>query len=404
MISPPLAGCTRNYIARVTNTDAALQELRVSSNGSAVTWMRGQASPEVWRVTFEHSADGVTWTSLGNGTRITGGWQLTGLSLPVNQNHYVRARGYATGGYQNGSGSLFESVRIFYLKPIGPIVDFDGDGSTDVAAFHLPSDQFFTDYAGNLGQYGWGGADCYPVVWDYDNNGATDISIYHIPTNQWFVKGVPGDNLGAFGWGEDESVPVPGDYDGDGLIDRAFYHWPTNRWFVEEAGGSFTAYDFGWGGADCIPIALDYDGDGTTDMMLYHIPSNQWFVYGIGNLGQFGWNGSECLPVPGDWDGDGEIDLAIYHWPSNEWVWRDKSGTAHFLGQYGWGGMASFPIPGDYDGNGVMERAFYRPSENRWFIEGEADFVWGWGGSDFMPITSQITIYNWFRFVLGMFQ
>jgi hypothetical protein len=302
-----------------------------------------------------------------------------------------------------GSGLWSDTWSFTTVRKSG-IVDFDGDGSTDVAAFHLLSDQFFTDYAGNLGQYGWGGSDCYPLVWDYDGNGSTDISVYHIPTNQWFVKGVPGDNLGAFGWGGDESVPVPGDYDGDGVMDRAFYHWPTNRWFVEGAGGSFTAYDFGWGGADCIPIALDYDGNGTTDMMLYHIPTNQWFVYGIGNLGQFGWNGSECLPVPGDWDGDGEIDLAVYHWPSNEWVWRDKSGTPHFLGQYGWGGLESFPIPGDYDGDGVMERGFYRPSANWWFIEGESDFVWGWGGSDFMPITSQMAIYNWFRFVLGRFQ
>ena len=173
---------------------------------------------------------------------------------------------------------------------------------------------------------------------------------------------------------------------------------------MEGAGGSFTAYDFGWGGADCIPIAADYDGDGTTDMMLYHIPTNQWFVYGIGNLGQFGWNGSECIPVPGDWDGDGKTEIGIYHWPSNQWFWRNQDGTTHFLGQYGWGGMASFPIPGDYNGDGIMERAFYRPSENRWFIEGEADFVWGWGGSEFMPITSQMAIFNWFRFVMGRFQ
>jgi len=65
--------------------------------------------------------------------RISGGWQLTGLSLPVNENFYVRARGYATGGLYNGSGSLFESVRIFYLKPIAPIVDFDGDGTSNLA-------------------------------------------------------------------------------------------------------------------------------------------------------------------------------------------------------------------------------------------------------------------------------
>ena len=74
------------------------------------------------------------------------------------------------------------------------------------------------------------------------------------------------------------------------------------------------------------------------------------------------------------------------------------------LGQYGWGGMESFPIPGDYDGDGIAERGFYRHAQNWWFIEGRSDFVWGWGGQEFMPITSQINVFNWFRFVLKRFQ
>jgi hypothetical protein len=287
------------------------------------------------------------------------------------------------------------------LTDISGLFDYSGTAATDVSAFHSTTNQFFTELDGNLGQYGWGIAgDCYPLVWDYDENGATEVSIYHIPTNQWFVKGVPGDNLGQFGWGLDDSIPVPGDYNGDGVIERAFYHWPTNRWFIDGQ----DPIQFGWGGADCIPIAADYDGDGKTDMMLYHVPTNQWFVYGAGNLGQFGWNGSECMPVPGDWDGDGRTEIGIYHRPSNQWFWRNEDGATHFLGQYGWGGTQSFPIPGDYNGDGVMERAFYRPAENRWFIEGESAFVWGYGGPEFMPISSQMAIYNWFRFGLGRFQ
>ena len=65
------------------------------------------------------------------------------------------------------------------------------------------------------------------------------------------------------------------------------------------------------------------------------------------------------------------------------------------------GKFGQFSIPGDYDGNGVTQRAFCRPSENRWFIDGEPDFVWGWDTSNFMPITSRINIYNWFRFCRG---
>ena len=79
---------TRNHIGRLTNTDAALQNLTVDTDGTTVTWERSSASPEVDRVTFELSTDGATYTPLGSATRITGGWQLTGLSLPKGQNLY----------------------------------------------------------------------------------------------------------------------------------------------------------------------------------------------------------------------------------------------------------------------------------------------------------------------------
>jgi hypothetical protein len=279
--------------------------------------------------------------------------------------------------------------------------DFDGDGSTDVVAFHHPTDQFFTDYAGNLGQYGWGGADCYPLIWDYDGDGITEVSIYHIPTNQWFVNGYSGDNMGQFGWDQEDCIPVPGDYNGDGTMERAFYHTPSNTFFVEGQGG-VTQIQFGWNGSECIPVPGDYDGDGITDLMIYHLPTNQWLMYGVGNLGQYGWNGPECIPVPGDYDGDGSTDIAVYHYPTNQWF--VKGYPEDNLGQYGWGGMESFPIPGDYDGDGTVERGFYRHAENWWFIEGQSDFTWGWGGQEFMPITSQINVFNWFRFVLNRFQ
>ncbi len=122
-----VGGVARNHIARLTNTDVALQELSLSS-ASTITWMRVQVSLEVWRTTFEHSTDGTAWTYLGSGTRISGGWQLTGLSFPYNQNFYIRARGYATGGYCNASGSLIESVRLFYQSFVPLYATFTGYG------------------------------------------------------------------------------------------------------------------------------------------------------------------------------------------------------------------------------------------------------------------------------------
>ena len=104
----------RNHIGRVTNTDPASQTLTVTGGGSVINWSRGGSAPEVWRVTFESSADGVNYTPLGRGTRVAGGWQLSGQNLPPNQNLSIRARGYyLTGGGTitgGGSGSIVESI------------------------------------------------------------------------------------------------------------------------------------------------------------------------------------------------------------------------------------------------------------------------------------------------------
>jgi hypothetical protein len=69
--------------------------------------LRGGSGPEVWRTTFEHSADGI-WTNLGAGSRIMGGWQLTGLAVPPGGT--IRARGHATGGLGNASSWFAESL------------------------------------------------------------------------------------------------------------------------------------------------------------------------------------------------------------------------------------------------------------------------------------------------------
>jgi uncharacterized delta-60 repeat protein len=101
---------TYNHIARLYNL-AGSQTLSVPDT-TRVQWLRSGAAPEVSLVTFESSTDGgVTWTALGNGNRITGGWQLTGLSMPTSGQ--VRARGRATSGYYNGSSGLTEQIASF---------------------------------------------------------------------------------------------------------------------------------------------------------------------------------------------------------------------------------------------------------------------------------------------------
>src|SRR5207245_10532469 len=101
-----LGGQSRTNIGRLINTGPATQSL--AFDGSTLTWMRGGTSPEVWRTTFEYSPDGASWTNLGGGSRIPGGWQLTGLVLPANTT--FRARGYTAGGVDNASGWFAETI------------------------------------------------------------------------------------------------------------------------------------------------------------------------------------------------------------------------------------------------------------------------------------------------------
>ncbi len=63
--------------------DPATQSLSATSP-NRIQWLRGGGQPEAAAVFFELSVDrGATWSLLGAGTPIAGGWELTGLNLPA---------------------------------------------------------------------------------------------------------------------------------------------------------------------------------------------------------------------------------------------------------------------------------------------------------------------------------
>src|SRR5205823_3706580 len=94
----------------------ALQSFAVTQ--TSITWTRGGSSPQFSRVTFENSTDNVNYNFLGNGTASGSNWILTGLNLAAGQNIYIRARGYHSSGYENGSESITESVRNAFIPLI----------------------------------------------------------------------------------------------------------------------------------------------------------------------------------------------------------------------------------------------------------------------------------------------
>jgi uncharacterized delta-60 repeat protein len=99
-----IAGQYRTNIARLKPTDPAVQTL--AYDGTSLTWLRSGSAPEVWRTSFELSTNGSSWTGLGAGQRVPGGWQLSNVTLPPNA--HVRARGFTTGAQNNGASWFVE--------------------------------------------------------------------------------------------------------------------------------------------------------------------------------------------------------------------------------------------------------------------------------------------------------
>ena len=100
-----LAGTNRSEVGRLNNTAAGTQDLSYSS--SKITWHRGGTGPEVWRTSFDVSTNGTTWNNVGSGVRISGGWQLTGVSLPASAT--IRARGLIQDALYSGSSWFVET-------------------------------------------------------------------------------------------------------------------------------------------------------------------------------------------------------------------------------------------------------------------------------------------------------
>jgi uncharacterized delta-60 repeat protein len=116
----------RNGMARIAGFPVT-QTLEATSP-SRVRWRRGGGSPEVLRVRLELSTDGGNqWSDLGEGTRIAGGWERTGLTLPATGR--LRARASMGHGLGNGSVGRLESVAAFTLAPEIAI----RDGASDTA-------------------------------------------------------------------------------------------------------------------------------------------------------------------------------------------------------------------------------------------------------------------------------
>ncbi len=155
--------------------------------------------------------------------------------------------------------------------------------STTVSTLAIDPGNPSTVYAGT-----WGGVfkSVVQEIVDFDGDGKTDIAVYRANIGAWYI--IPSSTNVPYGqgWGADPTdIPIPGDYDGDRKTDITIYR--NGIWAIVPSSGA-TAYSVGWGVSSDIPVPGDYDGDGKTDIAIYRdgiwamIPSTGAAAYSVG--------------------------------------------------------------------------------------------------------------------------
>ncbi len=97
---------SRASIARLNSSSSTSETL--SADDTSIMWQRSGGGPEFWRASFDVSTNGTNWLTVGEGQSVPGGWAYSGICLPTNI--AIRARGFMTGGQNNGSGSYSEVI------------------------------------------------------------------------------------------------------------------------------------------------------------------------------------------------------------------------------------------------------------------------------------------------------
>lgn len=270
----------------------------------------------------------------------------------------------AAGQFESISGFPRTSMaRLLTANTITkPLLDFDGDGKTDIAVFRPSTNVWYRIKSSDSGfrafQFGAPGDVLAPA--DYDADFLTDIGVFRQATGTWYILETQGYTFRAAQFGMDGDKPIPGDYDGDGKTDLAVYRPETHSTFyIQGSSTGFRAVGFGL--AEDLPTLGDFDGDGKQDIAVYRPSTGVWYRYNSADgsfyAAQFGQFGDTV--VPADYTGDGKTDIAIWRKTTGVWfILRSDDGSVSYTA---FGQNGDIAAPGDFDGDGRVDQAVYRP-------------------------------------------
>ena len=258
------------------------------------------------------------------------------------------------------------------------IIDFGGDGISDIALFRGSSNGQW-EFRSNLTEntFNWGANGDIPVTGDFDGDGKSDAGVFRPSTGTWYVFKSANGSVLAFNFGLSGDIPIPADYDGDGFSDIAVYRPSEGNWYFWFTG---TQQFLGvhWGVNGDRPVPNDYDGDGKVDIAIFRPSEGNWFYLRSldGDFRGIHWGLSSDIPVPADFDMDGKADLTVFR-PSNG-VWYTLRSYDGGVSICPFGQNLDVPMAVDSDGDGIMEPAVYRSGTGGgWYAGAQPIFTWG---------------------------
>ena len=301
----------------------------VSGTQIALSWT---ASASATSYTVKRSTVSGAETTLAGGVTSTS-YTDTGLTVGTRY-YYVVTASNAAG--TSGNSSEVSGVPVAVAAARVTVLDYDGDGKTDLVVFRPSAGAFLvlnsaSSFVSGAG-YTWGASTDTAIPGDFDGDRKTDLVVFRASTGEWYVKtSSSGYNTASgYQWGAAGDTPVPGDYDGDGKTDLAVYRSTTGEWFIKTSSSNYTAASgYQWGARGDVPVTGDYDGDGKADLAVYRPTTGEWFIKTSSSnytaASGYQWGAVGDTPVPGDYDGDGKTDLAVYRPTTGEWFYKTSS-------------------------------------------------------------------------------
>jgi len=112
-------GASRTGLARLSTVVPASQELNIVSDEQSypkIVWQRSGSAPQVERVWFSTSTNGVTYGTATEGRWVNGRWELDKFAATAGHPLWIRAEGRvpSTGG--GDAGGLVQSIRQVFLE------------------------------------------------------------------------------------------------------------------------------------------------------------------------------------------------------------------------------------------------------------------------------------------------